>query len=127
MKRYDGRCLGENPYIVVLGSCKVGNFIVTIPLLKSLRRKYPNSYINFWGSEVTKELENELTKEGKDGQKIINRRISWDLQETDRFEVISKEIIESKNPDLVINCDGFNPVTKVIAAWLTPKWVVGGS
>ena len=126
MRRYDGRCLGDNPYIVVLGSCKVGNFIVTIPLLRSLRRKYPKSTIVFWGSEITKELEQELTKDRRDSKKLLDKRVSWDLQDENRFEEISREIKNSINPDLVINCDGFNPITKVIAAWMSPKWVVGG-
>ena len=35
LQRYDGRDLGTGPHIAVLGSCKVGNFVVTIPLLRA--------------------------------------------------------------------------------------------
>ena len=74
VKRYDGRDLGSKPHIVVLGSCKVGNFVVTLPMLRILRRRYPNAKIDFWGTEATRDFEEALCGEGKP----LNWRISWD-------------------------------------------------
>ena len=33
VQRFDGRDLGQAPHIAVLGSCKLGNFVATLPLL----------------------------------------------------------------------------------------------
>ena len=91
MKRYDGGKLGTKPHIAVLGSCKVGNFVVTLPLLRLLRKKFPDAKIDFWGTEATRDFEIELC--GEPGP--INWRISWDKPEQNissqcRMEGISK-------------------------------------
>ena len=62
MKRFGGEKLGKKPNITVLGSSKVGNFIITVPLLYGLRKKYPDAIIDFWGSEVTKDFEEALIR-----------------------------------------------------------------
>lgn len=114
VKRYDGRDLGSEPHIAVLGSCKVGNFVVTLPLLRLLRQRYPNAQINFWGTEATRDFEIALCKEGQP----LNWRISWDHPEvsTDvqgRMQAItsgaSQRLRDAGEVDLVINCDGFIP------------------
>ena len=124
MRRYDGSWLGETPHIVVLGSRKLGNFIATLPLLRCLREEYLNSKLDFWGSNITKSLEESLIRNKKNGVSI-NWRISWDngLEAND----ISEYIENRGNPDLLINCDGFNPTTGIIAALLSPKWVSGNA
>ena len=43
MQRYGGEALGPEPHIVVLGSCKVGNFVVSTPVLRGLRRRFPDA------------------------------------------------------------------------------------
>ena len=53
MQRYSGEHLGSAPHIVVLGSCKVGNFVVSTPVLCGLRARFPDAVIGFIGSEVT--------------------------------------------------------------------------
>ena len=125
MKRYSGSWLGESPHIVVLGSRKLGNFIATLPLLHSLRRKYPAAKIDFWGSEVTKDFEEELVSNSPKAKRPIDWRMSLDC------DTISQELsdyIRTKGrPTLLINCDGFNPVTAVIAGLLSPEWVVGNA
>ena len=77
VQRYDGRDLGCDPHIAVLGSSKVGNFVVTIPLLRLLRQKYPNARIDFWGTEATRDFEIALCGDGQ----LLNWRISWDKPE----------------------------------------------
>ena len=51
VQRFDGRDLGRIPHIAVLGSCKLGNFVATLPLLRLLRRRYPEAQIDFWGAK----------------------------------------------------------------------------
>ena len=48
------------PHIVVLGSCKVGNFVVSTPVLRGLRVRFPDAVIGFIGSEVTADFEQAL-------------------------------------------------------------------
>ena len=94
-KRYNGEDLEDEPHIVVLGSCKVGNFIATIPLLQALRRTYPQARIDFWGSEATKDLEEalcEVEEEHLRSRRLINWRVSWDKVSTNRMLELGNRI-----------------------------------
>ena len=71
LQRYSGQDLGASPHIVVLGSCKVGNFVVSTPVLQGLRNRFPQAVIGFVGSEVTADFE-RLT--------LSWWRLSWDRQ-----------------------------------------------
>ena len=70
MHRYAGESLGASPHIVVLGSCKVGNFVVSTPVLRGLRTRFPDSVIGFVGSTIT-DFEEALPE--------IDWRVSWDV------------------------------------------------
>jgi len=126
MDRYSGQALPTNAHITVLGSCKVGNLVVTIPLLRCLRREYPDAVIDFWGSCITQDFEEALCSEG-----LLNWRVAWDEAGEQAFAKLAEAADERKEKvgpiHLLINCDGFNPVTKVLASWLRPCWVAGGS
>lgn len=122
VQRYDGRPLGAAPHLAVLGSCKVGNFVVTIPLLRALRRRYPDAKLDFWGSEATRDFEEALVAEG-----LLSWRTSWDLADAGHFQTLAAAAAERGAPELLINCDGFNPLTQVLASWLRPTWVAGGA
>lgn len=133
VQRFDGRDLGQKPHIAVLGSCKIGNFVASMPLLRLLRRRYPKAQIDFWGSEATADFERALC--GKD--QPLNWRISWDQPDTKAvekqsrlgaiYEAAAKRQDEAGPLDLAINCDGFNPLTQTLTSWLEPTWVAGGS
>ena len=133
VQRFDGRDLGRNPHIALLGSCKLGNFVATLPLLRLLRRRYPEAQIDFWGSEATADFERTLCGEGQP----LDWRISWDqphaegIEGHSRIEAIAKAATERHGEagplDLAINCDGFNPLTQTLTSWLQPTWVAGGS
>ena len=133
VQRFDGRDLGQAPHIAVLGSCKLGNFVASLPLLRLLRRRYPAAQIDFWGSEATADFERALCGEGQP----LDWRISWDqplaerVEERFRLEAITNaatQRYEEAGPlDLAINCDGFNPLTQTLTSWLQPTWVAGGS
>ena len=125
MKRFDGRELGQSPHIAVLGSTKLGNFVVTIPMLRLLRRKYPEAIIDFWGSEVTKDFEISLCSEGQP----LSWRASWDKKYSNIENIYSKyneRIKASGGLDLLINCDGFNAFTQSLACLFQPQFLAGG-
>lgn len=123
MLRYCGSDLGDSPHIILLGSCKVGNFVVTTPAILGLRRRFPFATIGFIGSDVTADLEC--------AHPAINWRLSWDstlpgsglrLQQD-----LSNKIKSYGSVALAINFDGFNPVTCSLVPWLSPTYVAGGS
>ena len=117
----------------MLGSCKLGNFVASLPLLRLLRRRYPSAQIDFWGSEATADFERALCGDGQP----LDWRISWDqphtekLEEQSRLEAIANAAAQRQEEagplDLAINCDGFNPLTQTLTSWLQPTWVAGGS
>lgn len=124
MQRYDGRDLGESPHIAVLGSCKVGNFIVTIPMLRLLREKYPKAIIDFWGSEITKDFEIALCGNNKP----LSWRTSWDKEHSEAkkiFNSFADRTDKHSNYDLLINCDGFNSFTQALSCLFKPKYLAG--
>ena len=133
VQRFDGRDLGQTPHIAVLGSCKLGNFVASLPLLRLLRRRYPQAQIDFWGSEATADFERALCGDGQP----LDWRISWDRpnvkedNELNRLAAIAKAADQRHKVagplDLAINCDGFNPLTQTLTSWLQPTWVAGGS
>lgn len=123
MLRYAGQALGPEPHIVVLGSCKVGNLIASIPTLQGLRKCFSSASIGFLGSDVTASIEASLD--------CIDWRHSWDDSSPDALqllvECLVKQISRRGSVDLVVNLDGFNPVTQVLASYLKPKYVSGCS
>jgi|TARA_B100001142_G_scaffold301542_1_gene327263 ADP-heptose:LPS heptosyltransferase len=124
MQRYDGRDLGASPHIAILGSCKLGNFIVTIPMLRILRNKYPGAVIDFWGSEITKDFELALC--GKN--QPLDWRKSWDKKYSEIKEIFNSFTDRTRrysNYDLLINCDGFNPFTQALSCLFKPKYLAG--
>jgi heptosyltransferase-3 len=133
VQRFDGRDLGQAPHIAVLGSCKLGNFVVSLPLLRLLRRRYPQAQIDFWGSEATADFERALCGDNQP----LDWRISWDQPHAEEDNGLSRlgaianaadqRQKEAGPLDLAINCDGFNPLTQTLTSWLQPIWVAGGS
>ena len=123
MQRYSGEHLGSAPHIVVLGSCKVGNFVVSTPVLRGLRARFPDAVIGFIGSEVTADFESALP--------MLDWRCSWDDPIPGsglRLQQTLAERIECHGPvQLALNLDGFNPLTCSLVPWLEPLYVAGGS
>jgi len=123
MQRYGGEHLGAAPHIVVLGSCKVGNLVVSLPTLEGLRHRFPDSSIGWLGSAVTADLESALP--------TITWRASWDEASPQAFATLASTLearIQAHGAvALAINLDGFNPVTQVLASFLAPRYVAGGA
>ena len=124
MKRYDGESLpGESPHIVVLGSCKVGNFVVTTPVLQGLKARFPRATLGFIGSEVTAAYEA--------AHPAIDWRLSWDDPTPGAGLSLQQQLADRLSRHgpvaLAINLDGFNPVTCTLTPWLQPLYVAGGA
>ena len=111
---------------MVLGSCKVGNFVVITPVLSGLRYKFPDAVIGFIGSEVTADFEL--------ADPCINWRVSWDASEDESDSLLSlaQELVKRRqlhgDVALAVNLDGFNPVTQVLVSFLSPlrrRWCIG--
>ncbi len=123
LQRYAGEPLRPSPHIVVLGSCKLGNFVVSTPVLTGLRRRFPDSCIGFVGSSVTQDFESAHT--------AIDWRVSWDDVSSNAGLQLLRCLEERQTlhgrVSLAINLDGFNPITCAIASWLRPVYVAGGS
>ena len=130
VQRFDGRDLGRAPHIAVLGSCKLGNFVATLPLLRLLRRRYPGAQIDFWGSEATADFERPLRKRTAPQLADLMGQTQSKLEKKSRIESIANAAQKDMRRlvlNLAINCDGFNPLTQTLTSWLQPTWVAGGS
>ena len=123
MQRYAGESLGKAPRVVVLGSCKVGNFVVSTPLLRGLKERWPQATVDFIGSAVTADFESTCP--------WIDWRYSWDSRDASAglglLQTLDQRQCQCGPVNLVINLDGFNPVTQVLASWLRPQFIAGGA
>jgi ADP-heptose:LPS heptosyltransferase len=123
LQRYGGEPLVQAPHVVVLGSCKVGNFVVSTPVLRGLRARFPDAVIGFVGSDLTADFETAFS--------AIDWRLSWDDPQPGaglRLQQALSERLAMHGPvELAINLDGFNPVTCALVPWLAPRFVAGGS
>ena len=60
------------------------------------------------------------------GQEILlNWRISWDSGID--IDDLAKYRKERGKPELLVNCDGFNSVTAVLASLISPNWICGNT
>jgi ADP-heptose:LPS heptosyltransferase len=121
--RYSGELLEPGAHIVVLGSCKVGNFIVSTPVLNGLKARFPDATIGFIGSDVTADFEA--------AHSAIDWRLSWDSDQPGAglslFRHLQQNIDVFGPVALAVNLDGFNPVTCALVPWLRPRFVAGGT
>ena len=123
LQRYGGEALPDSPHIVVLGSCKVGNFVVSTPVLEGLKARFPGAVIGFVGSEITVDFEA--------AHPAIDWRHSWDSPAPGAGlalqQALAARISQHGPVALALNLDGFNPVTCSLVPWLAPTYVGGGS
>lgn len=119
MERFADQSLGPAPHIAVVLSDKVGNFVVSTPLLRGLRDKYPDATIDLYGSETNRDFESACP--------WVDFR--WSLYggggSAEFRDVRSLRERQAGAYDLVINLDGFNPVARRAAGQLEGRYMVG--
>jgi ADP-heptose:LPS heptosyltransferase len=123
MERFTDQPLGDRPHIAVFGSDKVGNFVVTTPLLRGLKEKYPGCTLDFFGGETTQDLEAACP--------YIDARFSLYGERSDYLSELTNFVnsrrLAAGNYDLAINCDEFSELNLVVVAAVAPRYLVGGA
>lgn len=123
MERFIDQSLGERPHLAVFGSDKLGNFVLTTPLLRGLRAKYPGCTLDFFGGETTRELES--------GCPFIDARFSLYGARPDYLgdlhAFVAARCAVAGPYDLAINCDEFSELNLVVVAAVAPRYLVGAS
>ena len=121
MQLFANQYLGPRPHIAVLGSNKLGNFVVTTPLLRGLKEKYPHCTLDFLGSDRTAEFERQLA--------TIDWRVTLHTDTPELDPTLMAAIEERRQQigsyDLVINCDDYSDRTQAIIPYLQPTYLVG--
>jgi heptosyltransferase-3 len=123
MERFTDQPLGPHPHIAVFGSDKVGNFVVTTPLLRGLKEKYPACTLDFFGGETTEDLEAACP--------WIDARFSLYGEREDYLGALTAFLSARRAAagpyDLAINCDEFSELNLVVVAAVAPRYLVGSS
>lgn len=122
MRRYEGEDLGRRPHVAVVGSDKLGNFIVTTPLLRGLDERFPDATVDFYGSPVSRAFEEACPW------------IDWRTDVFPASESKARAAVDGvadrtagRGYALAVNCDGFNPYTTELVTRLRPRWVAGNA
>ena len=123
MQLFSNQPLRSKPHIAILSSSKIGNFVVITPLLRGLKEKYPHSTIDFFGSEMTKDLEINCP--------YINWRFSLYDNDAD-FLINLAQAVKQRSEiagsyDLAINCDEYSEINLVLITAIRPTYFVGGA
>jgi heptosyltransferase III len=115
---YDGQDLGSRPHVAVIFSDQIGDFVVSTPLLRGLRERYPGIVLDYLGGEKTRPLE--------EASPLIDARFSLigppdSLAELPNF--VAERVAIAGPYDLAI-CLEAHP--RAAAAWraLEPRFVV---
>ncbi len=123
MERFIDQPLGARPHIAVFGSDKVGNFVVTTPLLRGLKEKYPGAVLDFFGGETTRDLEDRCP--------YIDARFSLYGEREDYLGELNTFVAARRAEHgpyaLAINCDEFSELNLVVVAATAPRLLVGAS
>ena len=123
MERFVDQPLGERPHIAVFGSDKVGNFVITTPLLRGLKEKYSGCILDFFGGETTRDLEEHCSY--IDARFALYGEREDYLGELNRFVHARREAAGAY--ELAINCDEFSELNLVVVAATAPRYLVGAS
>src|SRR6266542_372591 len=123
MERFTNQPLGPRPHLAVFGSDKVGNFVLTTPLLRGLKEKYPAATLDFFGGENTRDLEA--------GCPYVDARFSLYGERADYLADLNAFVAARRavagDYDLAINCDEFSELNLVVVAAVAPRYLVGAS
>jgi ADP-heptose:LPS heptosyltransferase len=118
-KRYAGEFLGNHPHIGVIICDKIGNFVVTQPLLTSISDIYPQAQVDYFGGPRTSTAEAACD--------LITARCDafGDILSLPYIQKFIRQRIAAAGPyDLIINLDE-SPLAAVIAASTFSQYAVG--
>jgi ADP-heptose:LPS heptosyltransferase len=122
MERFADQPLRPQPHIAVFSSTKVGNFVVTIPLLRGLKQKYPGCVLDFFGSEITHDFESHCP--------YIDYCFPLYSKRSDFLEALAAAVRErvtlAGSYDLAVNCDEFSELNLVAVSAIRPQYLAGG-
>ena len=114
---YAGHDLGPHPHVAVVFSDQIGDFVVSTPLLRGLRERYPGITVDYLGGEKTRQLE--------EASPLIDARFSLfgspdPLENLPQF--IARRVSEAGPYDLAVCLEAHPYAT---AAWraLEPRFV----
>jgi len=116
MERYAGQPLGAKAKILILGTPKLGNFVVLTPLLRALKRNNPTCELWYRGSERTADLEEACPwiDHRLDSDERLDSQTNW-----------KEDTNWPAGIDLLINADAHNPASAELASRIGPRYVVG--
>ncbi len=119
MQRFADQPLRAQPHLAVLFADKLGGFVIATPLLRGLKAKYPGCVLDYYGGELTAELEAACA--------YIDSRVSMfgvpaALRGVADYAAGRQALAGPY--DLAINLDS-HPVNAVVTSLLDPTYVVG--
>ncbi|MEM8604533.1 MAG: glycosyltransferase family 9 protein, partial [Cyanobacteria bacterium P01_H01_bin.121] len=121
MQPFTNQPLNTPAHLAVLGSSKVGNFVVITPLLRGLKAKYPACRLDYFGSDITQDFERHCS--------YIDWQLSITGDRPDFLQRLASQVqqrCQQVGPyDLAINCDEFNEVNRAVLQMLQPSYLAG--
>ena len=123
MERFDDQPLGPRPHLAVFSADKPGNFVVTTPLLRGLREKYPDCALDFFGGEITRDFEEHCP--------YIDARFSLYGEHDDFLADLTAFVAGRRAAHgpyaLAVNCDAFSELNVVVVTAVAPRYIAGGA
>ena len=127
-RRYGGEPLGDRPRLAIIGSNRLGNFVVTTPLLRGIRKRWPGATVDFLGSPATAELEAACPWIDWRADVFPLDGSSPDASSLDAPPApVAARIADAGPYDLAINCNGFDREATTLAGRLGARFVAGAS
>jgi ADP-heptose:LPS heptosyltransferase len=118
-QRFSGEILTPSPHVGIVFCDSIGDFVVSLPLMRSIVESYPSCQLDYFGGPRTAELEAACS--------LISQRFDlfgdvFNLPDLLNFR--DRRRRESGPYDLVINLDS-SALAAIATACLDPRYVVG--
>lgn len=119
MLRFTDQSLRPEPHLAVVFYDSIGDFVVTTPLLRGLREKYPGCVVDYFGGERTRELE-AASPLLDDRQSLFGTADG--LRALPAY--LADRVAAAGPYDLAVNCES-HPVARLAVSLIGPDYVVG--
>jgi heptosyltransferase III len=114
---YSGEHLGARPHVAVIFRDQIGDFVVTTPLMRGFRERFPDLALDYFGGEHTRELE--------DASHLVDARVSLFGGAQDEVEAfITRRVLEAGPYTLAVNLESDAEAARV-AGRLRSRFIVG--